>query len=865
MAEGGEITVTVQRTGGSTGAITVPYNTVDETAVETSDYVAASGTVEWEDGDTADKTIVIQLVDDVVIESPESLIVELGQPSNDAKLGTASLSAMIMDDDHPGDSFAVTTTGRLVHFDKAEPGRLTWAVDLTGLGSETILGLDVRPADGKLYALTDAAKLYTIDPMTGIATHKSTLVADAADATLPYTGLSGTDIGIDFNPVGDRLRVTNAAGMNLRINVDSGAVITDTLINGLSAGYATIAYNNNVAPACRTTLYAIDVATNRFLSQTPPNGGLSIGVGGLGLDATASGGFDVVTDAAGVSSGLAVLTVDGVSGMYAIDLASGAASALRTTVGPLAADETVTSFAVSTVPAGDAVTQQPGELYGVTATELLSFNRAAPDKICGAKTINGLLVGENVVALDMRPSTGILYVLTKSGTTGRLHRVDPVSGNLSPAIPISVPLNGTSFGMDYNPTGTVPLRIVSDTGQNIRVTDLTTGTSVADTNLNGAGTGASGIAYTDSVLGAGTTTLYSIDPTTDQLRIQSPPNDGTLTNVGPLNFDITDVAGFDIDGRDNASFVVATVGGSSQLFSINLSTGALSASLGTIAGAPLVGVARTTPQTNVYGITTNNKLVRISLADPSMVTTIFDPMLMPNVDVITGLMTGEHLVGIDFRPGSNVMYAVGNLGSIYTLNSSTASANRQGALTADPMDTSAAFTALSGTSFGVDFNPTSTPAAMRVVSNTEQNLRLPNVSVLPPFVFTDTALNFATPVDVTAAAYTNSFVAPSGVTPSTTLYVIDALTGQLMIQNPPNDGTLTAVGPLGITVWDPAAPTASGFDIAGGNNGIVLAAFQLPLETVSRLYRIDLTTGAATQIGSGIGGAPLRGLAVQIR
>jgi hypothetical protein len=864
--ESGEIVVTASRTGGSNGAVSVSFTTRDDSALETTDYVAATGTLEWADGDSEDKTITVPIVDDLVIETAEDLVVEL-EPANGVALGTRSVTATIVDDDHMGDSYAVTTAGRLVHFDRADAGRLSWSVELSGLGSEKILGIDIRPADGKLYALTDAGKLYTIDPATGAATVKSTLAADPADTTTPFMGLSGTDIGIDFNPVVDRLRITSKMGQNLRINVDTGLVTTDTAINGLSMGYGAVAYNNNVAPACRTTLYAIDVATNRFLSQSPPDTGLANGIGGLGVDATESGGFDVVTDAAGVSSGLAVLTVAGVSGAYSIDLGSGAATELRT-VGPLPAGETIVSFATSTLPASTAVTQLPGELYGVTATNLVSFNRAATAKLCTSSTITGLAVGETLVGVDMRPSTGVLYVLTNNAGAGKLHRVDLATGNLSPAISISVPLQGTDFGMDFNPTGTVPLRIISNTGQNIRVTDLTTGAATADAGLNGAGTSATGAAYTDSVMGAGTTTLYVIDATADRLRIQNPPNTGTLVDVGPLGVDIADVAGFDIDGRDNSTMVVVTVGTSSQLHTIDLTTGTLSAPLGTVAGAPLRGVTRVTPQTNVFGVTTDNKLVRISLADPSMVTVVSDPMLMPPVDTITGLAAGEQLVGIDVRPGANVIYGVGSLGAIYTVNASTASANNIGTLAADPMDTTAPFASLSGTSFGVDFNPLGT-VPMRVVSNAEQNLRIPNVAMMPKAI-TDTPLSPGL-LEVTAAAYSNSFVAPAGVTPSTTLYVIDTLSGQLMIQNPPNNGTLTPVGPLAVgTLYDAAVPSPSGFDIAAGNNGIALAAFQKPsatpgvLETFSRLYRINLTTGAATEVGT-IGGAPLRGLTIQIR
>lgn len=864
--ESGDIVVTAQRTGG-TRAIAIPFTTRDRTAVEASDYVAASGTLEWSDGDTSDKTIVVTLVDDLVVETAEELVIELGEPPSNVTLDTSSVTAMISDDDGPGDSYALTSAGRLVHFNREEP-RLRWSVDLSGFGGEKVLGIDVRPADGLLYALTDAAKLYTVDPMTGSATANATLVADPADTSSPFAGLSG-ELGIDFDPVTDRLRITSSTGQNLRVDVDSGNVTTDAELNGLSKGYTAIAHHNNVAPACRSSLYAIDAATNRFLTQSTGTDGVVTGVGGLGLDATATGGFDVYTNEEGKSSGLAVLTVDGQTGFFAIDLASGEAIMARASVGPLQAGETLTAIAMPTVPAASAVTQQPGELYGVTATHVISFNRAATAKFCTSAPIQGLAPGETVVGLDIRPSNSVLYILTKTGTAGKLHRLDPISGATSPAINIPIALQGTEFGVDFNPTDTVPLRIISNTGQNVRVTDLVTGAATADSPLNGAGTSAAGAAYTDSLPGAGTSTLYVIDAASDRLRVQTPPNSGTLVDVGPLGIDIADVPGFDVDGRDNNALVVVTVGGSSQLHTIDLSTGALSASLGTIAGPPLVGVARATPQTNVFGVTTENKLVRISLTDPAMVTVISDPELMPPVDTITGLDPGEHLVGIDSRPGNNVIYGIGNLGGVYTLNSATARTNKQGTLAADPIDTSNPFAALAGTAFGVDFNPTA--LALRVVSDADQNLRIPNVSM--PTVFTDTTLSSpGGAVDVSAAAYTNSYIPRDGAPRSTTLYVIDVASGQLMVQAPPNNGTLTAVGPLAASgsFHVPGMPSLTGFDIGGGNNGIALAAIQRPssggtLEPFSRLYRVDLATGAATEIGNGIGGAPLRGLAIQIR
>ncbi len=864
--ESGDIVIYAHRTGGSGGTISIAFATLGDSAVETSDFVASSGSVTWEDGDTESKMITISLVDDVVVEPSETFVVELA-PSAGAELAMRTVQATIVDDDGPGDKYAVTSAGRLVHFANNEYGRLSWAVDLSGLGSETIIGVDFRPADGKLYALTDRASIYTVDPMTGAASVKSTLAADPADTTNPFTALAGAGLGIDFDPVTDRMRIVSSTGQNLRVDVDTGLVTTDTAINGTSTGFTALAHTNNIAPACRTTLYAIDVATDRFLTQAPSTGA-AVGVGGLGFDATSTGGFDVVTGADGKSSAVALLTVGGVSGSYAIDLGSGKGM-LQRVVGPLAPGETIVAFAMPTLPASSPVTQREGDFFGVTATEVLSFTPAALAKRCTSQPINGLAAGEIVVSADVRPSNGVLYVLTRIGTAGKLHRVDLISGNLSPAISISVPLQGTAFGMDFNPTGTIPLRIVSNTGQNIRVTDVDTGAATADSALNGAGSAATEAAYTDSLPGAGSTRLYVLDTTTDRLYIQNPPNSGTLIDVGSFGVDITGAIGFDIDGRNNTATVVTTGGASSQLHTIDLTTGALSAPLGTIAGAPLLGVGRATPETNVYGITEENRLVRISLTNPAMVTVMKDPLAMPPVDTIVGLAANEQLVGIDVRPNDSIIYGVGNLGGLYTINSFSARANNLGKFTADPMDTTDPFTAMSGTAFGIDFNPTGT-GALRVVSTDEQNLRIPNLMM--PRVFTDTALSSTGPVDAIGAAYTNSYITPQGAPTSTTLYVIDGRSGQLMIQSPPNSGTLTVVGPLAASgaFYDPALPSHSGFDIAGGNNGIALAAFRRPsgaggLEAFSRLYRIDLATGAATEIGNGIGGAPLRGLAIHVR
>jgi hypothetical protein len=847
--EEGDVVITLHREGGG-GALSIPFATSDMTAIAGADYTAATGTVDWKAGDFDDKTIVVSLIDDVIVEPSKQFAVTIGKPSNGSTVDRSNLVATITDDDHPGDSYAVTSAGRLMHFDRAEPGRFCFAVELSGLAAgEKIIALDTRPNDGKLYGLTDSAKLYTIDPMTGTATLKSMLVADPTDTTSPFSGLSGTAFGIDFNPITDRLRLTSDQGQNVRIDVDTGRVITDPAISGQTTGYSAIAHNNNVAPSCRTRLYAIDASGGRFVTQTP-DAGTTDGAGGLHLTATATAGFDIYTDAMDKDFAYAGLTVNGDTGMYKIDLGTGEASAVRAKVGPLDAGESMTSFALGTLPATTPAMQELGELFGITATAVVSFNRANPEKLCSSATLVGLDANETILDLDMQP-TGSLYALTKVGSTGRLRRVDPYGGTLTDAVAISVPLNGSTFGTDFSPAGNAPLRIVSDAGQNILVTDLDTGAATAGAALHGAGTAATGAAYTDAVLGAGTATLYVIDPATDRLSTLN-ASTGVLTDVGALGADITKLGGLDIDGRNNLGFVGATVAGHTELHTLDVRSGALSPSLGVVGTpTPLLGMTRATPEVYFYGITTDGKLIRFDINDPSNVTVVSDPMRMMPTDLITGLGPNEYLVSVDFTPGPN-MYGLTNIGNLYSVNSSIADANKLGSLHPDPTDTSAPFSSLAGTAFDVDFDPTGN-VPMRIVSDADENLHISQLS--PPMVVTDPTLSSTSAMGVVGAAYTNSY---AGAT-SSTLYAIDGANSRLMIESAHDSGTLTPVGPLGVT------GTLAGFDIGGGNNGIALAAMQLTGESFTRLYRIDLATGAATQVGNGIGGSALRSIAIYIR
>ncbi|CAN5249009.1 hypothetical protein BH10ACI1_BH10ACI1_03970 [soil metagenome] len=469
-------------------------------------------------------------------------------------------------------------------------------------------------------------------------------------------------------------------------------------------------------------------------------------------------------------------------------------------------------------------------LYGVTtANSLIKFDSATPGTVTTVGAITGLQGGENVLGIDFRPATGELYAL---GSTSRLYVINRMTGAATTVATLSTALSGAEFGMDFNPT-VDRIRIVSNTGQNLRVNPVT-GAAIVDGVLNPGTPNVTAAAYTNSFSGATTTTLFDIDTNTDQLFMQNPPNAGTLVLVGALGVNATDVNGFDILSSTNTAFAALTVGAATSLYTINMTTGAAT-SVGTIGAgsASLRGLAAeigtSASNLNVYGVTTANQLVRFNSARPG---TILSTV------AITGLTGGENVLGIDFRPATGQLFALGSTSRLYVINLSTGAATAIGS--------AGAFT-LSGTDFGFDFNPT--VDRIRVVSNTGQNLRLnPNDGTLAA---TDGPLNPGTP-QITAAAYTNSF---AGAT-TTTLYDIDSGNDTLYTQNPPNAGTLVPVGALGIDITG-----LNGFDIAAGS-GTALAGVQLTGDTTSKLYAINLTTGAASFVGPIGAATPLRGMAI---
>lgn len=237
--------------------------------------------------------------------------------------------------------------------------------------------------------------------------------------------------------------------------------------------------------------------------------------------------------------------------------------------------------------------------------ELVKFNAGQPRRLLARLPLQGLAPGEALVGIDFRVARGVLYGLSDQG---RLYTIDTATGRASRVgngAPVA--LQGQRFGVDFNPVAD-RIRVVSDTGQNLRVHPDTGLQAAIDPPLHYAAgdprqSSASRVlaaAYTYNKDNDKLTTNYAIDQAAGTLVVQGTkegvvpavsPNAGWLQTVGPLGTGPVEDAAFDIADIDNAALATLRRGGRTQLHLVDLATGRARL-LGTVGdGGPIRGLA----------------------------------------------------------------------------------------------------------------------------------------------------------------------------------------------------------------------------------------------------------------------------------
>ncbi|MEX2567437.1 MAG: DUF4394 domain-containing protein [Cyclobacteriaceae bacterium] len=422
-------------------------------------------------------------------------------------------------------------------------------------------------------------------------------------------------------------------------------------------------------------------------------------------------------------------------------------------------------------------------------------------------SITGLHSGEQVISIDYRPATGQLYGL---GASSRLYIINEQSGMATPLGEgsFSPGIMGDNASIDFNPT-VDRVRLVTESGQNLRL-HPELGTVVAeDGSINGGDQPQIGaVAYTNSMAGATTTLLYDIDFSSDKLFLQIPPNDGGLEEVGDLGKDFMGMGNLDISPDNSVAFAVTLNEGKSKLYTVDLEKGRADW-LGDFS-IPVFGIAFKTHPV-AYATCLNDYLYRFNPMNPG-----------ENKVSLTGLMNGEHIVGLDFRPANGSLFAISSESRLYTVNTSNGALTQVGAQL-DPMFKS-------DQSIGFDFNPT--VDRIRLVTNTGNNFRLhPDLGAV---VAIDGDLKPGDPW-INGTAYANNI--PNAAT--TELFVLDSKINKLFTQDPLNDGVLVEIGDLGTSI-----NSGNGFDI-GGDSGMAYALVKA--DGSYGIYTVNLHTGKITR------------------
>jgi cysteine-rich repeat protein len=536
------------------------------------------------------------------------------------------------------DANLLRTGSQLAAFSTLDPAKVQTPVQVTGLVvGDQLVAIDRRPNNGMLYGLgynasAGTAQLYMISSETGLSFALGAATKFAgSDGSTPVS-VSGTQFGMDFNPVADRVRIVNNQGQNFRINPNTGGFIDgdstptgiqpDMAINGATSSLDECAYTNNAFDAAVTTLYTVDHVTGKLYIQKPTNNGAqttaqtivpaTIYVAGFDIPA----GIDAQTSDTAVSgTGFVALRLMGASqdSFAKINLATGAVSG---------------AVDIGTNSVGMALQNtQSLPVYALTTDGLHVWRfKSTNPNAATMITVGVITAGEVLVDIEFRPASGELIALGINATanTGSLYLLDPLSGTATVigsasqialvdagAAPVDLPAASEGWAIDFNPAPD-RIRVVTATGLNFRINPATGGVSDGDPGATGVNpdtaisglaagsTGLSGAAYTNSYGGATVTTLYLLDASANSLCVSTNPNGGSVANCVPITsgaqpLDVTAASEIDIPadvrvGTANAvatglAYAVVTVAGKGHLFTIDLATG-MATDLGQIGSGP---------------------------------------------------------------------------------------------------------------------------------------------------------------------------------------------------------------------------------------------------------------------------------------
>src|SRR5579863_1866600 len=178
----GSVTITVNRTDGTSGAVTVAYATSNGTAIAGTNFTAQSGTLTWADGDASSKSISVP-VSSTAFSGALTFKVVLSQPSGGATIGTVSTATVsVSASPIAGDPIAFSAS---TYSAAQSAGSVTITIDRTG-GTSGAVTVNYATSNGTAVAGTNyTAQSGTLSWAAGDASSKTISVPLSSTA---FTG-----------------------------------------------------------------------------------------------------------------------------------------------------------------------------------------------------------------------------------------------------------------------------------------------------------------------------------------------------------------------------------------------------------------------------------------------------------------------------------------------------------------------------------------------------------------------------------------------------------------------------------------------------------------------------------------------------
>ena len=280
------MTITVNRTGGTSGAVSVEATVVGNTATVTDDYTATSPTtLNWADGESAAKTFTITVKADALTESAETIDLALQNGTGNVTIGSQSTATATINDLAPTGTLAFSSAT----YSLAEPvsgsAAMTITVNRTG-GSSGAASVQVAVTAGSASSTDDytVTSPVTLNWTAGDATAKTFTISIKADtATESAETIS--------------LALQNATGATLAAQLTTAtATITDTVVIPLAqlSGSYNGLITPDTAPLLHSGLINVTVTPKGTFTGKATLGGTAVSIKGA-FNASGTGGFGTKT------------------------------------------------------------------------------------------------------------------------------------------------------------------------------------------------------------------------------------------------------------------------------------------------------------------------------------------------------------------------------------------------------------------------------------------------------------------------------------------------------------------------------------------------------------------------------------------